>query len=244
MPNKTLDIYLNHADQAVGSQLDARIQHDLVNDAGSYLFDMHNWPWAIRDGQKLPLIEGQNYVELPADFQQMIKVTAVDRLVREVYPVSLGTIDELRGTIAAEGVTDWYYAIEWPGQFNTGENAPTARLSLYPTPSSDTYAELRIRYRAGWVPLTKMDQAPNIPSDMEPLLIQLVRAFALGYMDEQRGQGAVTNRLEPIEQSAMLARLKSRYGTVQGNMGYQRGGVTKGPDEHGYYYRHDQITVN
>jgi len=161
-----------------------------------------------------------------------------------VYPVSIGTIDELRGTIAAEGVTDWYYAVEWAGQDNTSENASPARLSIYPTPTTDTTAELRLRYRAGWVFLTDMDQVANIPSDMEPLLVQLVRAFALGYMDERQGKGSVPQRLEAVEQSSMLKRLKERYGTAQGNHGFLRGGITRGPDESGYYYRHDSIKVN
>lgn len=244
MADRTLADYLDVAEQAAGNQLDDRIERDLINDAGEYLFAMHQWPWARRDDYRIKLVAGQPWVDLPDDFQQWISASAVDRLTHAVHATSLDHIDNLRGGIAVTGVTDWYVALEYPGQPNHTTNAQGARLAIYPEPTSDdSGSEIRLRYRAGWVPLTDMDQVANIPRGMEMLLIQLVRAFTHGYMREQAGKGSVAQQLEAIEQSAMVDRLKRRYGTDQTNYGELRGGIVRKPGEPRHYWRTDTITV-
>jgi len=61
---------------------------------------------------------------------------------------------------------------------------PRARLEIWPDPGSDDDDAVTIYYRAGWKTLDQDTEYVSIPTWLQTLYIQLVRAFARGYERE------------------------------------------------------------
>ena len=236
---------LDVAEHAAGNQIDQRMAEHLVDEAGHELCNAWPWAWLHRPETLLSLTKDQNYITLPSDFQKLIDVTSTENYLEQVHTVELSRIHWLRGDDVGEAVVDHYVALEYPGQPDTTSNPAGARLAIYPTPTEDRTDRFRLEYRAGWPSLANMDDVANVPPDVAPLLTQFVRAYALGYVDEQRGRGSVAQRVEPIYSSTMFKRLAERYGGAQGNYGQLQHGIVKNPyHPRGPAWLHDNINVS
>ena len=219
---KTLAYLVDQAENAVDGPLDARTDvTDLVNDAGQHMVSMHDWSWLVRPPGMVNFTANQEFVELPEEAQEVLKVENTSNVNSSVQPTTPEDLLHVRGSIFTSQHAFWY-AVVFPGQNDFRENAPQPRLEIYPTPTTDSSKAFRVLYRAGWTTLSNMNSVANVPRDMEALLTELVRGFA------RAAQGArLTQELDLIDASALLNRLKTRYGSIQRDLGMAAGGAVE-----------------
>ena len=242
----TRNALVGYAEQAVGGRFDARIDAvDLVNDAGRTLVAMHPWKFLQRPPVNLTTTAGQNYIELPADFSEIVALEVSDNYALSIRAVTMGRMVLYEGTAGAAGM-DLYVSPEFPNQPSTSEPAPQARLHLYDSPAASSEVVAILAYRAGWTPLTTGKAVPNVPEDVGPLLTQVVQHFARGFVMQQASGGQVTpvSEVEKLRGSAMFQAILQKYGATQSEAGEMRNGITP----FRYHRRrttwlHDTITV-
>ncbi len=236
---RTLADYLDIAEHAAGGQVDASIDLEaLVNDAGRYLVQMHEWAFLERPVALLATVQSQAYLTLPTDFDQLVAIgNTASFLDTSVHLLPADQFEQLKASQVSNQL-DVYLALEWPTQTATTNAAGNPRLAIYPTPSSSQADRYWLNYKAGWIELTSTSAVANVPEGIEPLLIQLVRAHVRG---EVMGMGPY-DELEKIERSTMLKRLKESYGLVNPSAAPIEGGAVQiqsyTPDER----QHDTIS--
>jgi len=86
--------------------------------------------------------------------------------------------------------------------------APRPRLDLWPTPGADKIDGLTAYFRAGWRFIRGDKDAISVPAFMEPLYLQMVRTFALGY--ERDSEADIARRLGAIRGSSMFKDARTR----------------------------------
>lgn len=238
---KTLAYYVDQAQAANGGQFDGRTDPvELVNEAGQYLCAMHDWGWLERPAASLDFVANQTYVSLPSDFGKLVKAVMLNNLSAIVYETSLTHIERLRGSTYVDPFV-YYVAIAYPAQSGATTLVPNPRLEIWPTPGTSETGAMSAVYLAGWTVLSAMNHVAAIPLDMEPLLLQLVRAYG-----QAAGRGGIMlqDLLDRIEQGAMVNRLKSSYGGVQGTLGQMMGGaVASSLEERGIYRPYTSISA-
>ncbi|WP_291813841.1 hypothetical protein [Limnobacter sp.] len=95
--------------------------------------------------------------------------------------------------------------------------APTPRLDLWPTPGSFEQDAFKAYYRAGWTPIRTDNDTVNVPSYIEPLYIQIVRAVALGY--ERDAEADVNVRVAQVRAGTVFSDARTRDGLTQPTLG-------------------------
>lgn len=95
-----------------------------------------------------------------------------------------------------------------PIQTSGPGGAPRPRLDLWPTPGADKVDGLTAYFRAGWRSVRGDKDAISIPSFIEPLYIQMVRTFALGY--ERDSEADISRRLGAMRGSTMFKDARAR----------------------------------
>lgn len=236
---RTLADYLDIAEHAAGGQVDASIDlTQIVNDAGRYLVQMHDWAFLERPQALLDTVADQAYLDLPSDFDRLIAVG--NTVNNDQYAVKLLPADQFERARTSE-VTDQldiFLSLEWPTQAATTSNSPVPRLAIYPVPATSTSDRYWLNYRAGWTALSANASVANIPEPIEHLLIQLIRAMVRG---EVSGQGAY-DELNRIEASPALRRLKESYGLVNAEPAPMEGGAIQTLSTNRDWRRHSTIT--
>ena len=221
---KTLSALIDYAEQAVQGPLDSRLDVvEVVNDAGTAVVAMCPWPWLERPPVSLNFTQNQAYVPLPLDTGEVISLEVSDSLATTVELTSLEEVMYLRGS-SLNSPFHFYCALSYPEQRDSQKNAPEPRLELYPTPGTSESGKIVMRYRAGWVRLRDMDNVSNVPVNIEILLVEMVRAFAI----VMHSGGLVSEAVTKIAQSYLYQSLKSRYGMSQGSLGLHGGGILAG----------------
>ena len=167
----------DHVSHALGGSVASQLSDiGIVNEAGRHMF---NTPWMFRNRPPadITFVSGEDYVELPADFGEMIAANMKDGLVQTF---SFTTFDDLihRRRTNTGATSHYWIAIAYPGMSTNQTEVPRPRLELYPTPT--TGDEMTIAYRAKWVDLDEDDDIAMVPDFAESCLIALARAFALG----------------------------------------------------------------
>ena len=95
-----------------------------------------------------------------------------------------------------------------PVQTSGPGGAPRPRLDLWPTPGADKVDGLTAYFRAGWRFIRGDKDAISVPAFMEPLYLQMVRTFALGY--ERDSEADIARRLGAIRGSTMFKDVRTR----------------------------------
>lgn len=224
MAGLTVADCIRHINASLGTKkLDKLTALDILNDAGEYLCTMHSWKWLERGSATLDFVAGQDYVDLPDDFRDVISV---------VYSQSLSDrfewVDQERMERVRQGIEpDWQYIglIENVAPATGGPAVP--RLALSPTPGGNITAALTIRYAAGWSQVGRDADVDTtyliVPEWCRSLMIRLCRIFAAALGEEDIA--GLEERLEAIESSKYLDRLKERDGAVQPELGVLEGGA-------------------
>lgn len=158
--------------------------------------------------------------ELAPDFGSIITMSANNTLINGVQLVTPGQVLAFR-TNQIEVTSAWQYhaTIIYVGR----PRRPV--LDVYPDFGSDQINVFRYFYRQGWTRLAKLGDIVEIPDFLWLLYIQLVRAFALGWEDED--QRTVTNRLEEIKQGQEFEAARMFDWRVQPSFGRMRGGAVR-----------------
>lgn len=129
------------------------------------------------------------------------------------------TLPGLRGNLSSVGKSVGTSNLLWTAKDNDtevatsffgayGPAAPRPRLDIWPTPTSDAPAGIRVYYRSGWMKVTDDNQMLYLPEWMETLYIFLVRAFARSY--EREGDGSVSVRLNDIKMGPLFTQAQQR----------------------------------
>lgn len=198
-----------------------------INEAGRYLFGMHSWHWRSRPPADLAFVADQAYVAMPSDFGfgEIVSLTMTDSVTYGIELTTPQVVEEMRADNVLSPTMYWA-ALVYPTQASTSAAPGSARLEVYPTPSSSDADAIQLVYRSGWVELSSSSAVANVPSAFDFLLVDLVRAFAQYYLTRDR------SAIEAIEDSAMLRRLKRMDGAAQTDLGKTEGGIL----QHVYYH--------
>ena len=107
---------------------------------------------------------------------------------------------------------------------------PRPRLDIWPTPTSDSPAGIRVYYRSGWMPVSDETQMLYLPAWMETLYLFLVRAFARSY--EREGDGSVSVRLQDLKAGPLFVSAQQRDKEMTYDIGPMMNGAvhTSNPD--------------
>lgn len=162
----------------------------------------------------------EQFIDLPADFGELISVCTKNNAIASIIPSSLSELAWRRGTPNAVAYDGLYRcALSFPGQDNSTSSQHLPRLEIWPRPwASNPLGDLTLTYRAKDIPLTlSPDTIPNIPPKFERLLCLLSRLFAQGYEEEVIQE-------DPIIQ-AEVAMLLEADGRQELNVGLMKGGA-------------------
>jgi len=200
----TLERALRHVKHALGRDPDPDLNPiEIVNMAGQHLAGMFEWSWLERPAVELDLVASQTYVDLPLDFGKAISVQ-VNSIVSKFTWTTLGSILRNRATNLNVSGLQYWGAIEYSAP--TSSVAPAPRLAIWPTPSSNVTDGLLLYYRAKWPGVTNDSYLVPVPDFVEPLMLELIRAFAIGWEESDTGSvGELVARVEtgPIALAAM-----------------------------------------
>ncbi len=195
----------------------------ILNSAGEHLFNMH--PWNFREGASttLKFVPEQNYVELPIDFGGVTAYAMASTQQAFEFTTPQILAELIDSSVSATGYR-WWGAIVQPAAPTAKQALPNKQIDIYPTPAS--VATLRLWYRRGWVTMVSGDIA-QIPTFVEPLYVELVKAFALCHWANQGGSPnfGVYENLAAVENSPLFHACALRDGMDQPDYGFLEGGA-------------------
>jgi hypothetical protein len=152
-------------------------------------------------------------IALPSDIRDIIAIIGTDVATRRI---TLSTLDQVLRAREVGSVNDahWYAAVSWAGN--------AARLEIGPAAGSNVTGAFRIFYRSRWTQLRTDSVAVDVPDYIEALLVQVVRAFARGYVRED--QASLSMRLAEIHAGPLFKTAVKSDGNIQPYFGRMRGG--------------------
>lgn len=191
---------------------------DVVNLAGRWLTASHEWAWLDQALATLDFVAGQEYVELPADFRTLEAVTPTGNATGCVYMSTMAAIIQYRQDGLNDSTGRWV-ALSYR---STEKKNRVPVLEVYPTPSGDTDGGLTLYYSSQWGRIEEGEMAP-IPEFMEPLLVQVVREYALGLAED--GALAVPVRMANLRATGFYRDFQRQDGQSQPDVGRLRNTV-------------------
>ena len=176
---------------------------EIVNAAGHELTGMHTWSWLDRT-DTLDIVAGQSYVTLPSDFSRLVFLHSTGESF-SVEPADPGTVLRERAFGGNEAFCFKFYVGQTAPTTSSG---PVARLEHnWGTPAATSSDALSIVYRARWADVVGSEtNALPIPDYMRPLFIEVLRATAQGWEEEQKG--SKTDRMNAIYTGATFMAAK------------------------------------
>lgn len=219
----TLKTYLTHAIGGLPATVltDAATTARLwVNEAGQLLVNAHPWKFLERPPTTLDFTAAQEYVSLPSDFSKLLACAATSTTGRPFCLTDFQSIVQYRSA-ALQTIGGVFGAIVHPTQAAANAAPPVPRIELYPTPSANVTAALRISYRAGWMVLVNDSDAANIPAHLEPLLAAIVRAHARDLDEDTPGE----NLSRILDGGVMFRNAMQADASVQPEYGPLEGGA-------------------
>lgn len=157
-------------------------------------------------------------IALPIDVRDIISIRGTGQTR---YYVTLSTLAEVLRVREVTGTNDahWYGAISYAG------SPPQPILEIAPGASANQTGALRMFYRSRWATLSSDDTTIDVPAYMEALLIQIVRAFARGYVRED--QGSLDMRLAEIQAGPVFLAARRSDGAIQPYNGQLQNGIDR-----------------
>lgn len=102
---------------------------------------------------------------------------------------------------------------------------PRPRIELWPTPATNDANAVTIFYRAGWKTVEDLDENLNLPSWLESVYLQLLRAFARGY--ERESEASTSARVAEIIAGPLFLAAVNRDKVSQPDYGPMMGGAAE-----------------
>lgn len=214
---RTLKQYLDLMKHALGKTPDSRHRLiDTFNDAGRALVTAYPWRWRVSPPVVLPIVAGQSWIELPADFGQVQSLYFEGSQITRVIQTTLADINSRRQWQEFEPGALWITFEGSDRQTVDDTGQPHRRADIYPT-QADGRTDLRMSYLRGWVDMREDDEnkVPEIPANWERSLVLFARSFAV----------EIENQTDPYEVQALfgpsgeIARLVAEDAGRQRNMG-------------------------
>ncbi len=182
----TIQDALGHIEDALGGPLVNLDPHDVLNEAGRVLLSLREWNWAKRPPTGLAFVAAQTWIALPADFGSIVSLTPANGLARAVQQTTSLEVQRYRSLLSMVPSYVYFVAVAHAPEAVTG--IPKPRLEVYPTPGANEAGALQLVYRARWVDLSEdQDDLVPVPDWIESLYVQLVRATAWGYLENDMG---------------------------------------------------------
>lgn len=158
-------------------------------------------------------------IDLPDDTRDIIAIQGTGgSLSARVTLTSLAEVLRVREELTTND-QHWYAALSYVG------SPPTPILEIAPGAGSNSTGALRMFYRARWARLSTDSTAVDVPTFIEPLLVQVVRAFARGYTREDAG--SLDLRLAQIHAGPIFAAAKKSDGAIQPYFGTLKNGIDR-----------------
>lgn len=154
-------------------------------------------------------------IDLPDDLRDIISIIRTDSTSRHITLTSLTEVLRAREE-AGPNDNFWYGAVSYVG------SPPSPVLEIGPGAGSNITGAFRMFYRRRWLRLSSDSTAVDVPEFCENLLIELVRAFARGYVRED--QASISRRLAEIEAGPIFRAARMSDGNIQPFGGKLRGG--------------------
>lgn len=195
----------------------------IINEAGEHLVNMRRWNWLIRPEVFLNFTAGQNYVDLPSDFGEVIGLFIEDSLNGALLPTGLSEVYRGRADPLPRGPQTYYWSVEWVG--SAGTAAPRPRIALDGPPTDSTANAMRLLYRASWTRVEADGDVLVIPTWSEGLYRALLEATAKGHVEEDAL--SLSERIERVEQGPLLRYAIARDAQTQVMRGQLRGGAAQ-----------------
>lgn len=198
---------------------------ELVNSAGTFLVNHHEWKWLQDASVTIGFTSGQDYVLLPADFKTIVAVDTAG-LTSDFELVTLGRILKLLKN--TQGSTLYYEAAISYRYPTDGGGPPVPALKIWPTPTATDANALNLFYRRGWQEMTSASDNDllTIPEWMEDCYLEILRAIALGWSEHETGSRA--DRLAQVVMGPDWIGAVKRDAEVQPDYGVLANGMASG----------------
>jgi hypothetical protein len=170
----------------------------------------------------------QPRIYLPADLRHITAYNTANSLVTGLKLTNLQDLLDRRtsGIVASTWVTFGAVVYRVDTTVTTG-NIVRPVLELWPDPATTETRKFTIFYQAGW---TEVDDDADIlvmPTYVEALYLQIVRAFAKSYEEDEKA--SLDQRLAEIQMGPMFADAATQDGAMQPTLGpIERGAVQSG----------------
>jgi hypothetical protein len=204
---------------ALSPELDGMM---VVNQAGEHLVNARPWKYLEGAVANLSLLASQAYIStaegFPTDFRSPVAMEATDGYSRGFRFTTHEHMLALR-SLANKDTQSYYWGVVVNAQSATG-GAPEQRIDIYPTPEGaedGTGNEFRLYYNSTWRHLNTDGDILNIPVWIEALYIQMLRAFARGY--EEEDDASLSVRLSEIQRGPIWQAAVDRDLDSQWDMG-------------------------
>lgn len=164
---------------------------------------------------------------LPADFRELIAVNTSSGFLKGLSLVTFNELLERRSSSFTTTTGYYFGSIVHPQTtgLESSTGAPTPRIEIWPTPSANETAAMTIFYRAGWTEVVNDTDIVRIPSWCELLFLELLRALARGF--EEEDQASVSQRVAQIVVGPLMLAARDRDGMVQPSYGAIRNGAAQ-----------------
>jgi hypothetical protein len=206
------------AEQAIADELSVA---EIANHAGEWLCTSHEWMWLRNAARLLDQKMGLDYLELPADFRSIRNLFATNSLTYSARLTTMREIMARRSSITTSPLASW---VALSFRRNT-DGIPVPVLEIYPVSDVGHTGRFTLYYTAGWVSLVGDADYAKVPPWLEPLLIHVVREYALGY--EADNAVGLMPRLEAVRNSSIWMDAITRDGESQWDLGQLEGGAMR-----------------
>ena len=169
-------------------------------------------------------------VALPSDFRELLSYEASNSLTNSLQLTTMQHLVELRANNLQASGGGYFGAIVFPIPGTETKQvgprgAPVPRLELYPVPDANLVGGLTISYRRNWYSVSTDAVTIRVPSYVEGPFIQVLRAFAKGY--EEDDTASIDMRVAEIVSGPLFMGAVARDALSQPNYGRMRGGITQ-----------------
>ena len=185
-----------------------------INRAGDFFATAYPWRWLEGRSSAVGTTAGQDYTTLPSDLRELVGWQATAGLVQRLEITSLQSLIDRRTNEVF--TTSWHY---WGAITHrvgaSGGVEPI--LELWPTPGSTAADVFTIFYRAGWTDVANDTDVLAIPDYTEAPYLQILRAFARGY--EEEDVASLDTRLGEVVAGPLFLSAVTRDSLIQPSYG-------------------------
>jgi hypothetical protein len=210
--------------QVSGGAVPQVVGRRLANAAGSHLVQAHPWRWALSPRTELEIVNGQDWIELPDDFQALRAEAADGALIGSIR---LTTPDEFLKRQAHQWTAfdGHYHGLLVLNDDTPGK--PSTRLDIWPPGSNAGSTKIHIFYRRAWKTLARDTDKARLPQFCEELFWSLLEAFAKGRLESDEATLAARLRHEREQRELWRAAM-----VTDGKLAHTAGRLRNGAHTH------------